>query len=209
MFPHQHRQLPPQPHFLLYHPQNAASWRRFRGPDLRFQFQLRFVPLLSHPLRLEKMYIVLHKIKTLIEDCSNGRNKFNLVVQIETVVDTFHRLTGELSTLLDVFPLQELHLNGNVQELVILLRKQCSESIPFVGAEQISCQMEMVGRIRHDNVTALRAYYYSKEEKLMVYDYYEQDSVSLMLHTLAVLLDFLLQITAFVALVTLDFNAST
>ncbi|XP_029126169.1 U-box domain-containing protein 19-like [Cajanus cajan] len=139
MFPHQHRQLPPQPHFLLYHPQNAASWRRFRGPDLRFQFQLRFVPLLSHPLRLEKMYIVLHKIKTLIEDCSNGRSKFNLLVQIETVADTFHGLTGELSTLLDVFPLQELHLNDDVQELVILLRKQCSESIPFVGAEQISC----------------------------------------------------------------------
>ncbi|XP_022637979.1 probable inactive receptor kinase At5g53320 isoform X2 [Vigna radiata var. radiata] len=51
-----------------------------------------------------------------------------------------------------------------------------------VGKREFEQQMEMVGRIRHDNVAALRAYYYSKEEKLMVYDYYEQGSVSSMLH---------------------------
>lgn len=52
----------------------------------------------------------------------------------------------------------------------------------MVGKREFEQQMEMVGRIRHDNVAALRAYYYSKEEKLMVYDYYEQGSVSSMLH---------------------------
>ncbi|XP_020234100.1 U-box domain-containing protein 16 [Cajanus cajan] len=106
-------------------------------------------------LCLEEMYIVLHKIKTLIEDCSNGRSKFNLLVQIETVADTFHRLTGELSTLLDVFPLQELHLNDDVRELVILLRKHCSESIPFVQAEQINLRNDVVSvldRIKHEIV---------------------------------------------------------
>jgi hypothetical protein len=51
-----------------------------------------------------------------------------------------------------------------------------------VGKREFEQQMEIVGRIRHDNVVALRAYYYSKEEKLMVYDYYEQGSVSSMLH---------------------------
>ncbi|KAG4969518.1 hypothetical protein JHK82_035216 [Glycine max] len=51
-----------------------------------------------------------------------------------------------------------------------------------VGKHEFEQQMEMVGWIRHDNVAALRAYYYSKEEKLMVYDYYEQGSVSSMLH---------------------------
>lgn len=51
-----------------------------------------------------------------------------------------------------------------------------------VGKREFEQQMEMVGRIRHDNVAALRAYYYSKEEKLMVYDFYEQSSVSAMLH---------------------------
>ncbi|CAK9185099.1 unnamed protein product [Ilex paraguariensis] len=43
-------------------------------------------------------------------------------------------------------------------------------------------QMEVVGSIRHENVVALRAYYYSKDEKLMVYDYYSQGSMSTMLH---------------------------
>ncbi|KAK4400923.1 putative inactive receptor kinase [Sesamum angolense] len=37
-------------------------------------------------------------------------------------------------------------------------------------------------RIKHENVTELRAYYYSKDEKLMVYDYYSQGSLALMLH---------------------------
>lgn len=36
--------------------------------------------------------------------------------------------------------------------------------------------------IRHDNVAELRAYYYSKDEKLLVYDYYSRGSVSNMLH---------------------------
>ncbi|XP_050886333.1 probably inactive receptor-like protein kinase At5g41680 isoform X4 [Lathyrus oleraceus] len=51
-----------------------------------------------------------------------------------------------------------------------------------VGKREFEQQMEMVGGIRHENVAALRAYYYSKEEKLMVYDFYEQGSVSAMLH---------------------------
>ncbi|XP_022723894.1 probable inactive receptor kinase At4g23740 [Durio zibethinus] len=43
-------------------------------------------------------------------------------------------------------------------------------------------QMEVVGRIKHENVSALRAYYYSKDEKLVVHDYYDLGSVSALLH---------------------------
>ncbi|EEF49004.1 probable inactive receptor kinase At4g23740 [Ricinus communis] len=43
-------------------------------------------------------------------------------------------------------------------------------------------QMEVIGSIRHPNISALRAYYFSKDEKLTVCDYYEQGSVSAMLH---------------------------
>ncbi|CAN0902898.1 Probable inactive receptor kinase At4g23740 [Linum grandiflorum] len=43
-------------------------------------------------------------------------------------------------------------------------------------------QMVVVGSIRHENVSPLRAYYYSKDEKLMVYDFYANGSVSTMLH---------------------------
>ncbi|KAG8381507.1 hypothetical protein BUALT_Bualt06G0129000 [Buddleja alternifolia] len=42
--------------------------------------------------------------------------------------------------------------------------------------------MEVIGRMRHINVADVRAYFFSKEEKILVYDYYNQDSVSALLH---------------------------
>uniref|UniRef100_M8BQ69 Putative inactive receptor kinase n=1 Tax=Aegilops tauschii TaxID=37682 RepID=M8BQ69_AEGTA len=50
------------------------------------------------------------------------------------------------------------------------------------GRREFEQQMELIGRVRHDNVAELRAYYYSKDEKLLVYDYYSRGSVSNMLH---------------------------
>ncbi|KAG9446727.1 hypothetical protein H6P81_012855 [Aristolochia fimbriata] len=50
------------------------------------------------------------------------------------------------------------------------------------GKREFEQQMEIVGRIRHENVVQLRAYYYSKEEKLIVYDHYRQGSLSTLLH---------------------------
>ncbi|CAL2260467.1 unnamed protein product [Prunus armeniaca] len=51
-----------------------------------------------------------------------------------------------------------------------------------VGKRDFEQHMEIAGNIRHENVVELKAYYYSKDEKLMVYDYYSQGSVSALLH---------------------------
>ncbi|XVF53021.1 hypothetical protein PTKIN_Ptkin05aG0065500 [Pterospermum kingtungense] len=51
-----------------------------------------------------------------------------------------------------------------------------------VGKREFEQQMEVVGSIRHPNVVELKAYYYSKDERLVVYDYYNQGSVSSLLH---------------------------
>ncbi|KAL8158904.1 hypothetical protein V2J09_000441 [Rumex salicifolius] len=51
-----------------------------------------------------------------------------------------------------------------------------------VGKREFEQQMEVIGGIRHENVVALRAYYYSKDEKLMVNDHCSQGSVSALLH---------------------------
>lgn len=51
-----------------------------------------------------------------------------------------------------------------------------------VGKRDFEQQMDLIGSIKHENVIELRAYYYSKDEKLMVYDYYSQGSVASMLH---------------------------
>ncbi|KAK9124788.1 hypothetical protein Sjap_014390 [Stephania japonica] len=52
-----------------------------------------------------------------------------------------------------------------------------------VGKREYEQQMEIVGRVgQHPNVVPLRAYYYSKDEKLLVYDYVPAGSVSALLH---------------------------
>lgn len=51
-----------------------------------------------------------------------------------------------------------------------------------MGKREFEQQMELVGSIKHENLMELRAYYYSKDEKLMVYDYYSLGSVFSMLH---------------------------
>ncbi|GMJ08536.1 hypothetical protein like AT5G01830 [Hibiscus trionum] len=84
-------------------------------------------------LCFEEMYIVLRRIKGLIEDCSNG-SKMWLLMQIPHLANSFHELTLELSTLLDIFPVQEFDLSQDVEELVVLVRKQCSESKPSVDS---------------------------------------------------------------------------
>ncbi|KAL5550414.1 hypothetical protein UlMin_000590 [Ulmus minor] len=52
-----------------------------------------------------------------------------------------------------------------------------------VGKKEFEQQMENVGRVsQHANVVPLRAYYYSKDEKLLVYDYFSAGSFSAFLH---------------------------
>ncbi|KAE9614090.1 putative protein kinase RLK-Pelle-LRR-III family [Lupinus albus] len=51
-----------------------------------------------------------------------------------------------------------------------------------VGKKDFEQHMEIVGNIKHENVVELKAYYYSKDEKLMVYDFYSEGSISSMLH---------------------------
>ncbi|OIW15309.1 hypothetical protein TanjilG_10749 [Lupinus angustifolius] len=53
----------------------------------------------------------------------------------------------------------------------------------MVGKKEFEQQMEIVGRIGcHTNVMPLRAYYYSKDEKLLVYNYMPGGSLFFLLH---------------------------
>ncbi|PIN18396.1 Non-specific serine/threonine protein kinase [Handroanthus impetiginosus] len=49
------------------------------------------------------------------------------------------------------------------------------------SAEDFQKHVEVIGRIRHENVADVRAYYIYRDEKLLLYDYH-QDSVSTLLH---------------------------
>ncbi|GJW33905.1 probable inactive receptor kinase isoform X1 [Tanacetum coccineum] len=68
-----------------------------------------------------------------------------------------------------------------LEESVIVVVKRLKEVV--VGQKEFEQQMEVIGRIDpHPNVVPLRAYYYSKDEKLLVYDYISTGSLLTLLH---------------------------
>ena len=50
------------------------------------------------------------------------------------------------------------------------------------GKTQFEQHMAVLGRINHVNVVNLRAYYFAREEKLLVYDYMPNGSLFWLLH---------------------------
>eukprot|EP01018_Ginkgo_biloba_P011828 Gb_25455 [translate_table: standard] len=50
------------------------------------------------------------------------------------------------------------------------------------GKKEFEQHMELIGKLRHPNIVRLRAYYYAKEEKLLVYDYLPNGSLYSLLH---------------------------
>ncbi|GKV09587.1 hypothetical protein SLEP1_g21065 [Rubroshorea leprosula] len=68
-----------------------------------------------------------------------------------------------------------------LEEATTAVVKRLKEVV--VGKKDFEQQMEMIGRVgQHPNVVPLRAYYYSKDEKLLVYDYVPGGSLSTLLH---------------------------
>lgn len=105
-------------------------------------------------LCFEEMYIVLQRIKFLIEDCSNG-SKMWLLMQHETVANSFHELKVDLSTLMDVFPANDLDLNEDIKELILLIGKQCNDTKHYVDPCDQNLRfavLEMLDRIKEEIV---------------------------------------------------------
>lgn len=50
------------------------------------------------------------------------------------------------------------------------------------GKREFEQHMEVLGRLRHGNIVSLRAYYFAREEKLLVYDYMPNGSLFWLLH---------------------------
>ncbi|KAL3687617.1 hypothetical protein R1sor_013926 [Riccia sorocarpa] len=50
------------------------------------------------------------------------------------------------------------------------------------GKKEFEQQMELIGKLKHRNIVPLRAYYYAKGEKLLVYDYQQNGSLYSLLH---------------------------
>ncbi|OMO94036.1 Armadillo [Corchorus olitorius] len=89
-----------------------------------------------------------------MEDCSHG-SKMWLLMQVQPLANSFHELTLELSTLLDIFPVKEVNLSQDVEELVALVRKQCTQSKPLLDPKDDILRREvlaMLDRIKKEIV---------------------------------------------------------
>ncbi|KAF8103321.1 hypothetical protein N665_0188s0259 [Sinapis alba] len=67
-----------------------------------------------------------------------------------------------------------------VDDTATVIVKRLEEVV--VGRREFEQTMEIVGRIRDENVAELKAYYYSKNDKLAVYSYYSKGNLLEMLH---------------------------
>ncbi|KAL8254901.1 hypothetical protein R6Q59_033122 [Mikania micrantha] len=68
-----------------------------------------------------------------------------------------------------------------LEESTTVVVKRLKEVV--VGKKEFEQQMDIIGRVgQHQNVVPLRAYYYSKDEKLLVYDYVSAGSLLTLLH---------------------------
>lgn len=68
-----------------------------------------------------------------------------------------------------------------LEDGTILVVKRLKDVV--AGKKEFEQQMELIGRVgKHANLVTLRAYYYSKDEKLVVYEYVNAGSFSAMLH---------------------------
>ncbi|XP_010511829.1 PREDICTED: probable leucine-rich repeat receptor-like protein kinase At1g68400 [Camelina sativa] len=60
--------------------------------------------------------------------------------------------------------------------------KRLKDAVTVAGKKEFEQQMEVLGRLRHANLVSLKAYYYAREEKLLVYDYMPNGSLFWLLH---------------------------
>ncbi|PIM99893.1 Serine/threonine protein kinase [Handroanthus impetiginosus] len=66
---------------------------------------------------------------------------------------------------------------GNEAKIVVKRLKSVS-----ISEQDFKHHMNIIGNVWHENVAPLRAYYSSKDEHLMLYDYYSEGSVYALLH---------------------------
>ncbi|XP_047309010.1 U-box domain-containing protein 16 [Impatiens glandulifera] len=123
-----------KPSRLLLHRCSVSLIRKTKLLSVLLEEVYRNSPTCLSPsaaLCFEELHILLQRINAVIEDCSNGSRMW-LLFLTETIARSFHELTIDLSTLLDILPVNDLELNIDVEELLSLIKKQCSETKIYI-----------------------------------------------------------------------------
>ncbi|CBI30726.3 unnamed protein product, partial [Vitis vinifera] len=82
-------------------------------------------------LCFKELYLLLYRSKILLDYCLQS-SKLWLLLQNQSISGHFHDLNQEISTLLDVFPMEELELTEDIREQLELLQKQVRRAKLFL-----------------------------------------------------------------------------
>ncbi|XP_008790028.1 U-box domain-containing protein 17-like [Phoenix dactylifera] len=82
-------------------------------------------------LCFRELYILVFRAKLLLEYCSQS-SRLWLLLRNPQISGNFHDLNQEMATLLDVLPLDALHLSADVREQIELLQRQTRRSKLYV-----------------------------------------------------------------------------
>ncbi|KAK9088743.1 hypothetical protein Scep_027825 [Stephania cephalantha] len=93
-------------------------------------------------LCFKELYLIVYRSKILLDYCSYCSQLW-LLLQNSSISGHFHDLNQEISTLLDVFPLQELNLSQDVREQIELLRKQSRRAKLFIDQTDDSLRIQL------------------------------------------------------------------
>ncbi|KAG6756155.1 hypothetical protein POTOM_039580 [Populus tomentosa] len=83
----------------------------------------------------KELYLLLYRSKILL-DCCVQSSKLWLLLQNHTISGHFHDLNQEISTLLDVFPLNDVELSEDVREQIDLMHKQSRKATLFIDKDE-------------------------------------------------------------------------
>ncbi|XP_007025299.2 PREDICTED: U-box domain-containing protein 17 [Theobroma cacao] len=82
-------------------------------------------------LCFKELYLLLYRSKIVLDYCAQS-SKLWLLLQNHSISGHFHDLNQEISTLLDVFPINDVQLSDDVREQVELLQKQARKTKLYV-----------------------------------------------------------------------------
>ncbi|CAN7034071.1 unnamed protein product [Brassica rapa subsp. trilocularis] len=88
-------------------------------------------------LCLKELYLLLYRSKILL-DYGAHSSKLWLLLQTQSISGYFHDLNQEISTLLDVFPVNDLNLSDDVREQIELLQSQSRRSRLYIDSNDES-----------------------------------------------------------------------
>ncbi|KAG2318942.1 hypothetical protein Bca52824_012155 [Brassica carinata] len=92
-------------------------------------------------LCLKELYLLLYRSKILLDYCAHS-SKLWLILQTPSISGYFHDLNQEISTLLDVFPVNDLRLiSDDVREQIELLRSQSRRSRLYIDGNDESLRV--------------------------------------------------------------------